>query len=139
VNSAALKWVCNNPSVTTSVPGIANYEHLRLDLAIGRDPSYTDEEKRLLSDNRVKLGLEFCRQCRKCLATCPRGVDIPTLMRGHMYARQYADFERSRRAIDSITSGRGMAACASCDDCTARCANSVRIARKIDDLKLLYG
>ena len=139
VNSAALKWVCHNENVATSIPGISNFEHLHADLAVAHDPGYTEEERRFLSDNRIRLGMEFCRQCRSCLASCPRGVDIPTLMRTHMYARQYGNFEYARLALDSIASEHGLAACRSCETCLAECANSVNIRRKIEELKLVYG
>ncbi len=139
VNSAALKWVCNNESITASVPGTDNYAHMRDNFAIASNPDYTEEEWRFLSDNRIKLGMEFCRQCRQCVAACPHEADIPTLMRTHMYAKQYADFELARRALDSIRSDRGLARCVSCEECRAECANSVNIGRKIEELKLIYA
>lgn len=139
VNSAALKWVCNNESITTSVPGTDNYAHMRDNFAIASNPDYTEEEWRFLSDNRIKLGMEFCRQCRRCIAACPRKADIPTLMRTHMYAKQYADFDLARRALGSISPDRGLVQCVSCDECRAECANSVNIGRKIEELKLIYA
>jgi len=139
INSAALKWVCRNPHIATTIPGINHYEHLQMDLAIARNLDYTDDEKRFLEENEIKLGFEFCRQCRKCLATCPEDVEIPTLMRTHMYLKQYADFDRARQAFDSIPSKYSLDACTSCDICTARCTNSVNIPRKISELKLVYS
>jgi predicted aldo/keto reductase-like oxidoreductase len=139
VNSAALKWICHNEHIATSIPGIANYDHLRTDVAIGIDPEYTESEREFLADRDIRLGMEFCRQCRYCLSECPQGVDIPTLMRTHMYARQYTDFEKARRTLDSIPPAQGLRACISCDTCSARCANSVNIPRKLEELKLLYA
>ncbi len=139
VNSAALKWVCNNENIATSIPGIATYDHLRVDLAVGMDPEYTATEKEFLADLDIRLGMEFCRQCQLCVSDCPYGVDIPTLMRTHMYARQYADFETARRTFDSIPSDRGLAACTACNKCQVACANSVNIPRKIEELKLVYA
>jgi heterodisulfide reductase subunit C len=56
-----------------------------------------------------------------------------------MYAKQYADFDLARRTLDSITPGRGLALCVSCGECRVKCANSVNIGRKIDELKLIYA
>jgi predicted aldo/keto reductase-like oxidoreductase len=139
VNSAALKWVCHNRNIASSIPGIATYDHLRANLAVALNWEYTDEEKRFLSDNLIKLGMEFCRQCRKCVATCPRNADVPTLMRTHMYAQQYRDFGLARQTLDTISSNRSLSACAACGECSAACANSVNIPRKINELKLLYA
>jgi predicted aldo/keto reductase-like oxidoreductase len=138
INSAALKWVCHNENIATSIPGFATYDHLRANHAIAMDPEYTAEEKRFLADNKVKLSLEFCRQCRRCLSSCPSGAEIPTLMRTHMYAHQYADFVRARHSFRSIPDHHGLTLCTSCAECVARCANSVNIPRKIEELKSVY-
>jgi predicted aldo/keto reductase-like oxidoreductase len=140
INSAALKWVLNNKNITTAIPGIANHEHLRANMAVASNLTYTEAERNFLSDNSIRLGMGFCRQCRKCLASCPNGVDIPNLMRTHMYAAQYGDFRAARTTIDAIPSNRGLAACNSCESCVAECAHgAVPIRRKIDDLKLMYA
>ena len=83
--------------------------------------------------------MEFCRQCRKCVASCPHKADIPNLMRTHMYAAQYANFGLARHTLDEIPRAHGLLNCSSCASCVARCANSVNIGRKIDELKLIYG
>lgn len=139
VTSAALKWVLRNENVNTSIPGIANFDHLRANFAIASDLTLTDEESRFLADNRITLGMQFCRQCSKCLASCPKNADIPNLMRVHMYAAQYGDFQLARQTIDSMPQESGLQTCASCASCTARCVNSVNIPRKIDELKLIYA
>ena len=139
VNSAALKWVLRNENVATAIPGIGNFDHLRANFPIASNLTLTDEESRFLADNRITLGMEFCRGCRKCLASCPRKVDVPNLMRTHMYAVQYADFQQARQTLDEIDSRRSVKTCTTCDTCVARCANSVNIPRKIGELKLIYG
>jgi len=139
INSAALKWVCNNDNVATSIPGFANYDHLRANFAVAVNPAFTDEERRFLADRKVRLGLGFCRQCRTCLASCPKSVAVPALMRTHMYARQYADFARARHVFNSIPRQAGLGECTSCDECVARCAHSVNIPHKIAELKMLYA
>jgi predicted aldo/keto reductase-like oxidoreductase len=139
INSAALKWILHNNNVATTIPGIANYDHMRANFAVANDIEYTDDEAKFLGDNRITLGMGFCRQCSKCLASCPDKVDIPDLMRTHMYAAQYGDFQKARRTIDAIPTSRGLQACVSCDNCTAKCANSVDIGKKLDELKLMYA
>jgi len=139
INSAALKWVLRHDFIATSIPGIANFDHLRDNFAIASNLELTEEEERFLSDNSITLGMEFCRQCSKCLASCPRKADIPDLMRTHMYATQYADFRLARETIDGIPRQRGLETCTSCENCVAKCANSVNIPRKIEELKLIYG
>jgi len=139
INSAALKWVLHNENIKTTIPGITTYDHMRANIAVARHPEYTETEKRFLSDNRIRLGMGFCRQCRRCLVSCPNGVEIPELMRTHMYAAQYSDFLLARTTLDQIPAGHGLATCSSCGSCRAECANSVPIGRKIAELKLIYA
>jgi len=136
---AALKWAMRNESIATSIPGYTNYEHMNEDFSVAYDLDYTEEEKKFLADNQVKLGMGFCRQCRSCLAGCPHDADIPSLMRIHMYAAQYGNFHHARITLDDIPKPNGLDACRLCDTCTARCANTVDIHRRIEELKLMYA
>jgi predicted aldo/keto reductase-like oxidoreductase len=139
IQKAMLKWVLQHEGITTAIPGYTNYEHMNEDLSVMRGLEYTEDEKRFLSDNELKLGLGFCHQCRLCMATCPHGVDVPTLMRTHMYAAQYSNFRQARAALDEVPPDRGIKACTLCETCTAKCANYVDIAYRIEDLKLIYA
>jgi len=138
MNRAALKWVLNNPEIATAIPGMASFDHLEEDFQVAYNLGYSEDERNLLTDNSIKLSMEFCRQCNQCLASCPNDVDIPTLMRTHMYARQYSDFYLARHTLDQIPAKKSLPICNDCDTCYAQCANSVNIAAKIDELKTLY-
>ena len=139
ITKAALKWVLNNENIATCIPGYTNFEHMSEDFSVASDLEYTPEEKKFLEDNQVKLGFGFCRQCRGCLASCPNDVDIPKLMRTHMYAAQYGNFHQARVTLDEIPKKSGLAACADCRSCTAGCVNTVDIARRIGELKLIFA
>jgi predicted aldo/keto reductase-like oxidoreductase len=138
VNTALLKWVLRNENIRTSIPGYDNFEHMKEDFSVASNLEYTEDEAGFLSDNSIELSLGFCRQCKGCLASCPRNTDIPTLMRTHMYAAQYANFHHARQTLDEISVGRGLTECASCSECTAKCVNAVDIPRRISELKAMY-
>lgn len=139
IQKAMLKWVLRHESIATAIPGYTSYQHVQEDFSVASDLEYTEDEKRFLADNELQIGLGFCHQCRLCLATCPRGVDIPVLMRAHMYAAQYSNFRQARAALDEIPQERGVRTCRSCVACTAECAHSVDIAYRIEDLTLMYA
>lgn len=139
IATAALKWAMRNENIATSVPGYTNYEHMKEDFSIAYDLEYTEKERQFLSDNRVRLGIGFCRQCRLCLASCPNGVDIPRLMRSHMYAVQYGNLHQARATLDERGGRAGLSVCTDCRNCQAECANTVDIARRIEDLRTLCG
>jgi predicted aldo/keto reductase-like oxidoreductase len=125
--------------ITTAIPGYSSFEHMEEDFAVARGLEFTEDEKRFLADNELQLGLGFCRQCRMCMATCPRGADVPALMRTHMYIAQYGNLCEARAALDEVSRGRGIEACRLCGTCTATCSNSVDIRHKIEDLKALLA
>lgn len=138
INSACLKWVLQNKSIATAIPGFTNYTHLTEDFSVAYDLEYTDDERKFLTGNDLKIGLGFCRQCRQCVPTCPRGVDVPNLMRVHMYAAQYANFQHARAELDEIQKDRSIGICASCPECVATCANQVDIKSRVGNLKSMY-
>jgi uncharacterized protein len=136
--TAMLKWVLNHQEVATIVPGMTAFDHLDLDWSVASNLSYTTEEQKFLAEKNIQAKLEFCQQCQECIPTCPHGADIPTLMRTHMYAAQYANFSHARMTLDEIPARFGLSACGSCPDCTAHCSNSVNIAGRIRELKSIY-
>jgi predicted aldo/keto reductase-like oxidoreductase len=140
MNTALLKWVLRHPFITTAVPGFQTFQELEEDLSVAFNLDYTPEEKKFLEDRNVKLALGgVCTQCYACTAACPRGVDIPSLMRTHMYAACYANFHEARTTLTSIPEGQGLDQCASCSRCRAVCARRVDIARRIDHLKVIFA
>jgi hypothetical protein len=135
--TALLKWVLAHDFVTTAIPGFSTYEHLEQDFSVVSNLAYSEEEKKFLADKSFTAQAEFCQQCGECRAACPKQVDVPLLMRSHMYAVQYGNTEMAKTTLAGIATGQGLEACRSCDGCNVACQNSVQVARKIDELKAL--
>jgi hypothetical protein len=133
-----LKWVLQHPFVTTAIPGVTKFEHIDDDIAVASNLAFTDDERSFLSNNAIKASLEFCQQCGQCVASCPSRVDIPTLMRSHMYAFQYQNLEHARFTLAEVPKGAGLDVCKSCATCRANCSHTVKIARKIEALKTIH-
>ena len=138
-HTALLKWVLRHPEIATAVPGFTNADQLAQSFSVASGLEYTADEKTWLADKNVQLALDFCKQCGTCLPTCPRGVEIPTLMRAHMYAANYANFERARATFEEVPARASLGNCATCADCSARCANNVRIRERVADLRAMYA
>jgi predicted aldo/keto reductase-like oxidoreductase len=136
---AALKYVLRNEKITTAIAGYTNFEHMEQDFAVAYGLDLTPEEENWLSDKKIQMAAGFCQQCETCVSACPNGVDIPTLMRTHMYAAQYGNFYHARATLDEIPENAGLDACAACAECNARCANSVDIPHAIGELKTMYA
>jgi predicted aldo/keto reductase-like oxidoreductase len=138
IATTALKWVLRNENITAAVPGYTTFEHMKQDFSVVYGLEYTPEELELIEDTDIKVGMRFCRQCDVCRSTCPRNVDIASLMRTHMYAARYSNFYEARATLEGIRQGEGLDACRRCGECSARCAHSVDIARNIEELKQIY-
>lgn len=135
--TALLKWVLAHDFVTTAIPGFSTYEHLEQDFSVASNLSYSEDEKKFLADKSFTAQAEFCQQCGECRAACPKQVEVPALMRSHMYAVQYGNTDMARTLLAGIPGGQGLEACRSCDACSVACRNSVQVARKIGELKAL--
>ncbi|MCP4153196.1 MAG: hypothetical protein GY757_36030 [bacterium] len=137
--TAMLKWVLHHDFITTAIPSFQTFEHMEEDFSVAHGLQYTKEEKRFLDDENVRHKIAFCRQCRQCAASCPKGVDVPALMRIHMYAYGYGDMDMVNLAKEENDGNRHMYKCRSCKQCKALCANSVPVAQNISSLKMLNG
>jgi predicted aldo/keto reductase-like oxidoreductase len=138
-HTALLKWALRYEAIATAIPGFTNADQLAQSFSVASSLEYTAEEQAWLADKTAQLALDFCQQCGTCLPTCPQGVDIPTLMRAHMYAANYANFEQARATFDEVPPQAGLDACSRCPECSAQCANTVRINERLRDLKAMYA
>ena len=138
MQTAVLKWVLRHPFVTTAIPGFATFEQMDEDFGVAYDLEYNEAEKKFLADRGVGFSLAYCLQCGRCRPDCPHGVDVPVLMRTHMYAAKNSNLILARETLDGIAPESGPGGCSSCSACALRCPNGVDIAGRIEDLKMLY-
>jgi uncharacterized protein len=137
-HTAALKWVLNNPAITSTIPGYTNFDQMNENFSVAYGLDYTSEEKRFLSDKKLIAQIQFCQQCGQCVPSCPSGVDIPSLMRTHMYAACYNNFIQARETLNEIDRTASLNLCGDCSGCDARCFRNINIAGHISDLKSMY-
>lgn len=137
-HKALLKWVLRHETITTAVPAYTNIKQLEEDFSVAHNLDFTDEDTKFLKDKKIRYGFHFCRQCEKCLSTCPKSTDIPTLMRAYMYAYGYNNPSLCGDTITAIPKNKGISNCLSCNMCSANCTNNIAIAENIDELKNMY-
>jgi predicted aldo/keto reductase-like oxidoreductase len=140
LHTAVLKWALKNDFIASAVPGYTNYKQMEEDFSVAYNLGYTDEERKFLEDRNVKAAMKsFCQQCSRCVSSCPNQVDIPSLMRTHMYAFCYPNFYQAWNTLREIPKGKGLDSCISCDSCKAKCLSHVDIASRIAELKAIYA
>ncbi len=136
LHSALLKWVLRHDSITTAVPGCTTLEQLEADWRVAFDLAYTQEEGKFLDDRKVKTTLAYCVQCSRCVSTCPQAVDIPSLMRTHMYLTCYSNPSLASQTLEGMSGSKGFRACSACESCRATCGRGVPVASRITELRL---
>jgi predicted aldo/keto reductase-like oxidoreductase len=134
---AALKWALQDENVHTSIPAFMNFEEMEEDISVMENPALTEQEKGDLGiGDEMGFSGNYCQQCGQCLPQCPAGVDIPLLMRSHMYALAHRQPGKARRTL-SGWSARDVP-CTDCADCAVDCALGLDVrSRALDVVRLL--
>lgn len=133
-HKAALKWVLQDKNVCTTIPGITAIEQMELDFSVMRDLSLTEDERSDLKLAAQMRGTLFCQNCRTCIPSCSRRVDIPNLMRAFMYAEGYGNLVQAQMTVEELPENAGLQVCQDCSSCTAVCPNRIDIASRLRSL-----
>jgi len=135
LHTAVLKWAVRHPFVTTAIPGCTTFEQLEADVQAGRSLEYTAAEREFLESRNVRAALGYCRQCARCVAGCPAGVQVPTLMRAHLYAVCYGNGDALQAALAELPPGAGLEACRDCRTCRVACVQGIPVAERLAELQ----
>jgi len=131
---AALKWVLNDPNVTTAIPGFTTFDQLKEDLTVMTDLKLTPQELKDLKLGEQVAGL-YCQQCGQCVPGCPKSLPIPDLMRSYMYAYGYRNLQAAHELVGSLDVAENP--CGSCASCSAVCVKGFDIADRVKDISRL--
>ena len=128
---AALKWVLQDPNVSTIVPGFTTFEEMDVDLAVAENPMLSDPEKKDLQKEASIRGL-YCQGCRECLGQCLEQLPIPDLMRTYMYTYGYRNLVHAQETLLSLNLPERV--CEDCGRCPVKCSVGFDVAGKIRDI-----
>jgi len=131
---AALKWILQDPNLTTCIPGFTSFDHLNNAKEILTDLTLTPEEINDIEMAKLFAGL-YCDGCRECIPQCPKRLPIPEIMRSYMYTYGYRGLEEARELLDAynVTSDP----CRGCAGCTVNCKKGLPVADRIGDVSRL--
>ena len=131
-HQAALAWVLANPGVATAIPGMTSYSQVEENLG-ARGKRFALADRLALRRYALEIGDRHCGLCGACVGACPRGVEIPDVLRALTYLEGYREEGLARSAYDSLPPGRNAAACGDCEACVVTCRLRLpvgRLARK---------
>jgi uncharacterized protein len=129
--TAALKWALSNEDITTTIPGMTDFDQLDLNVKMLTDITLTDKEKNDLLVPTAESGL-YCNGCSKCIAQCSRKLPVPDLMRAYMYAYGYSSPSMAHSLLSEL--GTSDNPCRECITCSVDCIKNFRIREKITDI-----
>ena len=132
---AALKFVLNDQKITTSIPGITNFDQLAMNAGVNRDLVMTAQEQSDLALLDHPDGGLYCQGCLQCVPNCSKGLPIPDLMRAYMYTYGYRDSQQAHALLTSLSLEENP--CAGCAVCTAACAKNFSVSERITDVMRL--
>jgi predicted aldo/keto reductase-like oxidoreductase len=135
-SAAALKWVLSNTGITTTIPGMTDFDQLEKNVKLLADITITDDEKKDLVIAGAETGL-YCTGCTKCLSACPMNLPVPDLMRAYMYAYGYSDPRMAFSLLGEL--GTNDDPCKTCDNCLVKCTKNFNVREKITDISRLIN
>lgn len=135
--SLAMRFILDNPSVTTAIPGMADISEVETNAKVGNNSlPLTEEERRNASRLAEELGTEFCRRCGYC-APCAKGIDIPSVFVFKGYKDRY---DLAAWAEDRYFSLKSRAKdCIECGICEKRCPYNLPIRKMMKEAKITFG
>ena len=137
-HNTAFKWVLSDENICTTIPGMTTFEQLDFNFDVMKNYTLTAAEAeaaRRASSARNPL---YCQNCRSCVESCPKGVEIPSLMRAYMYAEGYGNLLQAEITAGVLPEDKGLKACTECPSCSASCRYGINISNRLSSL-LTHG
>ena len=133
----ALRYICDNDSVTVVIPGMADPAELTQNLAAVNDRSpLTPAEKAAFLEVRSQLGTNFCRRCNYC-QPCTAGINISGCFLFDGYLQRYGlgGWAKDRYAAMPVKAS----ACIGCGACEDRCPYNLPIREMLKKVAEHFG
>lgn len=120
----ALRWVLRQPGVATTIPSLVTFEQLKQNLEAAA-ASFGARDALALELYAAAIEGRHCRACGGCAGQCPRGADVPAIVRALMYREGYG-----RPELAAETLAGAAFPCGSCGECSVRCRFGVLVPER---------
>ena len=137
-HQAALKFVLQNPNVTAAIPAMVDLKQVKEDLAV-MNMKFTQADLDILKRYQRATADVYCHRCGVCTYSCRANLDIAHINRSLMYADGYGDQALARSTYAELAPAMRASACGGCAVCTARCANGLNIAERMQRAREVFA
>lgn len=120
------------PEVTMVLSGMSNMEQLEDNIkTFAEDKPLNEDEMKCvlgLGAEMVQKSALLCTSCRYCTEKCPRGLDIPKLLRVYNDYVFSGSVEFAKRGLKDIPEDKRPTACVGCRACESVCPQLIKIS-----------
>jgi len=150
----ALRYVWNNPNVSTALSGMNSMQQVEDNLAAASRVEKLDENEsraiQALFDRNQKLADLYCTGCAYCMP-CPNDVNIAENFRYMNWYRVWGMEEQARQAYAKLSAQgtwtpwagmvKGLKAegCLECGECEAKCPQNIHIMDQLKEVAKTLG
>ncbi len=127
---AAIKWVLNNPAISTTVPWSETMEELEINFRAMAEP-YTAADEKILFARNEQIRELYCRMCFQCKGKCPKGVPVADELRFLAYNDFKGNFHEAREGFWSLPREIRNIRCIDCSECVVKCPNGVKVHERL--------
>jgi len=138
-HKACLRWVMQDENIATSIPGCTAFDQIDELMEVAYDLKMTDDEKGFIEKAGEMSSAFYCSGCENCKGTCPKNVDVPTIMRTFMYTFAYKNAEHAHITYNDIPEEHNLSNCDECEECTVKCINGLKASENLSIMKEVFA
>ena len=133
---AQFRRILTHPGVTAGIRGIRSFEDIVPYVKAAQESNRADEAG--FQPGSAETG---CMACDACRRACPRGVDVPTLVRCHQYYHQKLnDPIRIAETLKPLApAAADLSRCGPCRLCEDACPNGIASPGLLGDARRSLG
>jgi len=127
---AGIKWVLNNPAISTTVPFMQKIPELEMNFRAMSEP-YTDADEKMLFVMNEQIRPYYCRMCFSCSGVCPKGVPVADVLRFLAYNDFAGNYYQAKSNFQDLAREIRDVRCSDCSSCAVRCPNGVHVQARL--------
>ncbi|MBN1567351.1 MAG: aldo/keto reductase [Acidobacteria bacterium] len=127
---AGIKWVLQNPAISTTVPNMRTIPQLEMNFR-AMSERYTPADEKLLTLLNEQIRPDYCRMCYECKGVCPKGLPVADMLRFLSYNDFYGDYHRAIVSFRDLAREVRDVRCSDCESCAIQCPNGVHIQDRL--------
>lgn len=140
----AFRFLQTIPSVTVTLSGMSNMEQLKANISTYAESKPLNEAEMQLilgiADEMIGRTTVPCTGCHYCVSKCPKGLDIPFLLKQYNEAMVAGAGEFiAPMALSSIAEGKQPECCISCHSCEKVCPQTIKISEELNKFATKMG